>query len=140
MVLCIFLYSLQSILNYLEMSTASSKQTLVALSVGTHTWVPTPESDAIQDEVLSIMRKHGVTRLDTARSYVGLPFYLKTSFEKFFARLSERLQRHGQLTIMSRPWERPKKRLEIRALDQNSSSVQRLQQVWAVVQGRGRIF
>ncbi|KAH8589432.1 NADP-dependent oxidoreductase domain-containing protein [Bisporella sp. PMI_857] len=51
------------------MSAYSSKQTLVALAAGTHTWVPTPESEATQDEVIAIMRKHGITNLDTARSY-----------------------------------------------------------------------
>ena len=55
-----------------------SKQNLVALSAGTHTWVPTPESEAVQDEVISVMRKHGITRLDTARAYVRFSFLWET--------------------------------------------------------------
>lgn len=51
------------------MSAPSSNQTLVALAAGTHTWVPTPESEATQDEVATILEKHGITSLDTARSY-----------------------------------------------------------------------
>jgi hypothetical protein len=44
----------------------------VALAAGTHTWEPTPESEAFQDEILQIIRAHGITKLDTARSYVRL--------------------------------------------------------------------
>ena len=51
----------------------SSKQKLVALAAGTHTWAPNPASEATQDEVVAILRKHGITSLDTARSYVCLP-------------------------------------------------------------------
>ncbi|KAH8684376.1 NADP-dependent oxidoreductase domain-containing protein [Tricladium varicosporioides] len=51
------------------MSTLLSQKTLVALAVGTHTWAPTPESEGTQDEVVAILRKHGITILDTARSY-----------------------------------------------------------------------
>ncbi|KXG46841.1 uncharacterized protein PGRI_035870 [Penicillium griseofulvum] len=49
--------------------TAPSFKTLVALAGGTHTWVPTPKSEATQDEVVAIMQEHGITNLDTARSY-----------------------------------------------------------------------
>lgn len=55
---------------------SSSNQTLVVLAVGTHTWMPASESEAMQDEVVAIMRKHGITNLDTARSYVRVPFRL----------------------------------------------------------------
>jgi hypothetical protein len=67
------------------MSTPSSKQTLVELAVGTHTWIPTPESEATQDEVAAIMRKLGIVSLDTARSYVRIPFRLESrrSSDKF---------------------------------------------------------
>jgi hypothetical protein len=60
------------------MPITSSKQNLVALSAGTHTWVPTPESEAVQDEVISVMRKHSIARLDTARAYVRFPFLSET--------------------------------------------------------------
>ena len=48
----------------------ASSSTPVALAAGTHIWEPTPENIAFQDELLTIIRKHGVTRLDTARAYV----------------------------------------------------------------------
>ncbi|KAH8593098.1 NADP-dependent oxidoreductase domain-containing protein [Bisporella sp. PMI_857] len=44
--------------------------TPVALSAGTHIWEPTPENIVFQDELLATIRKHGVTRLDTARAYL----------------------------------------------------------------------
>ncbi|KAH7393577.1 NADP-dependent oxidoreductase domain-containing protein [Cadophora sp. MPI-SDFR-AT-0126] len=47
----------------------ASSSTPVALAAGTHIWEPTPESLAFQDEILAIMRKHKITRLDTARAY-----------------------------------------------------------------------
>lgn len=58
------------------MSAPFSKQTLVALAAGTHTWAPTPESEATQDEVVTILQKHGITSLDTARSYVRILIHL----------------------------------------------------------------
>ena len=58
----------------------------VTLAVGTHTWEPTPESEAFQDKILQIIRAHGITKLDTARAYVRLfheytlPQYLLVCF------------------------------------------------------------
>ncbi|KAL9941227.1 hypothetical protein D7B24_004549 [Verticillium nonalfalfae] len=46
-----------------------SKNTPVALAIGTHTWVPTPEDEVRQDEILAVLRKHHINVLDTARSY-----------------------------------------------------------------------
>jgi hypothetical protein len=47
----------------------------VTLAVGTHTWAPTLASEKEIDEIVTLMRKHKVTRLDTGRSYVLLrPF------------------------------------------------------------------
>ncbi|RFU25802.1 hypothetical protein B7463_g10536, partial [Scytalidium lignicola] len=40
-----------------------------SLAIGTHTWTPTPESEKEIDEMVLLMRKHNITRLDTARSY-----------------------------------------------------------------------
>jgi hypothetical protein len=51
----------------------NGQEVSVFLAVGTHTWEPTPESGSFQDEVFAIMRAHGITRLDTSRSYVCLP-------------------------------------------------------------------
>jgi hypothetical protein len=51
---------------------ANSTSPKVALAAGTHIWEPTPESEAFQDEILQIIRAHGITKLDTARSYVRL--------------------------------------------------------------------
>ncbi|KAG4443987.1 hypothetical protein IFR05_000534 [Cadophora sp. M221] len=42
----------------------------VALAAGTHIWGTTPESFIFQDELLATIRKHGITRLDTARAYM----------------------------------------------------------------------
>jgi hypothetical protein len=53
--------------------TSSKKNIPVALAAGTHSWLPTPESKAFQDDVLAIMREHAITRLDTSRSYVRPP-------------------------------------------------------------------
>ncbi|KAL3417593.1 aldehyde reductase [Phlyctema vagabunda] len=44
--------------------------TPVALAAGTHIWEPTPENIGFQDDLLATMRKHGITRLDTARAYL----------------------------------------------------------------------
>jgi hypothetical protein len=49
------------------------KSTPVALSAGTHSWRPTPEAEAFQDDLVAILRERGITRLDTARSYVSPP-------------------------------------------------------------------
>ena len=38
----------------------------VFLAAGTHTWVPTPESESFQDEVFEIMRAHHA---------IGIPGY-----------------------------------------------------------------
>jgi hypothetical protein len=57
-----------------SISPKSSKKTIpVALVAGTHTWSPTPKSEAFQDDLLANMREHGINKLDTARSYVSLP-------------------------------------------------------------------
>lgn len=53
--------------------TMTSSSTPVALVAGTHIWEPTPENLVFQDELLKIIRKHGITRLDTARAYVCCP-------------------------------------------------------------------
>lgn len=44
--------------------------TPVALAAGTHIWEPTTENIVFQDELLVTIRKHGITKLDTARAYV----------------------------------------------------------------------
>lgn len=56
------------------MSAQTSKKALVEIAVGTHTWLPTPESEATQDAVVDIMLKYGITNLDTARAYVCRSF------------------------------------------------------------------
>lgn len=48
----------------------ASSRSPVALAAGTHIWEPTPENIVFQDELLATIRKHGITRLDTARAYV----------------------------------------------------------------------
>jgi aryl-alcohol dehydrogenase-like predicted oxidoreductase len=50
---------------------SSQKNISVALSTGTHSWRPTPETEAFQDDLVAILRERGITRLDTARSYVS---------------------------------------------------------------------
>ncbi|KAL7938402.1 NADP-dependent oxidoreductase domain-containing protein [Trichoderma chlorosporum] len=45
-----------------------SEEKPVALAVGTHTWVPTDEAKL--QSIISIMRTHNITVLDTARLYV----------------------------------------------------------------------
>lgn len=49
---------------------SSSNTVFVALATGTHTWEPNPSSELLQDEILTIMRAHGITRVDTASAYV----------------------------------------------------------------------
>jgi hypothetical protein len=57
-----------------SISQASSKKRVpVALSAGTHSWRPTPEAEAFQGDLVVILRERGITRLDTARSYVSPP-------------------------------------------------------------------
>lgn len=51
------------------MASSAPETNLVALGAGTHTWMPTPESGALQDELIGIMRKHNITKLDSSRSY-----------------------------------------------------------------------
>jgi aflatoxin B1 aldehyde reductase len=47
----------------------------VTLVVGTHTWAPTLASEKEIDEIVTLLRKHKVTLLDTGRSYILLrPF------------------------------------------------------------------
>ncbi|KAH6720875.1 NADP-dependent oxidoreductase domain-containing protein [Leptodontidium sp. MPI-SDFR-AT-0119] len=48
----------------------ASSRSPVALAAGTHIWEPTPENIVFQDELLATIRKHGITRLDTARAYM----------------------------------------------------------------------
>ena len=67
--------------------TFSKKSIPVALAAGTHTWFPTPESEAFQEDVVAIMREHAITRLDTSRSYVRPPdrLPLLAAFHRLFA-------------------------------------------------------
>lgn len=39
----------------------------VILIAGTHTWTSIPESERFQDKILDIAKKHGISRVDTAR-------------------------------------------------------------------------
>ncbi|KAF2100228.1 Aldo/keto reductase [Rhizodiscina lignyota] len=47
----------------------TTNKTAPVLSIGTHTWNTTPESQSSIQEILNVMRKHGIKKLDTARSY-----------------------------------------------------------------------
>ena len=50
----------------------SVKNAPVSLAAGAHIWAPDANSEALVDEILVIMRKHNITKIDTARSYVCL--------------------------------------------------------------------
>lgn len=120
-----------------KMAAPVSKQTLVALAAGTHTWVPTPESEATQDEIVAILRKHGITNLDTARSYVRILVCLKVLYD--FTMFWQKFPVGWLADLKNRAWERLKKRLETKTSEPNSMFGQRLPRVWAAGLGKGRI-
>jgi len=48
---------------------SANRKPQVALAAGTHTWSATPESEKFQDEIVTILRAHGITKLDTSSFY-----------------------------------------------------------------------
>lgn len=52
------------------------KNVPVALAAGTHTWFPTPESEAVTNQILDVLRKYKIVNLDTARSYVSILYFV----------------------------------------------------------------